>query len=80
MSSRPGFHSRERRGLVSRARSAGGYFTDGVRLLHLRALSNGKHARANIEDCRTLALSYASLAELDRMRLHPVAVGDDRAA
>jgi len=60
-------------GRASSARSACGYFTDGARLLHVVALARGSRATALVEDCRTLDLYCASLLDLDRMRLTPVA-------
>jgi hypothetical protein len=72
MSPRPVSKARVSRSLLSKARSAGGYFTDGVRLLHVRVFTQGGSPAAIVEDCRTLALFYASIAELDRMCLHPV--------
>jgi hypothetical protein len=53
---------------------AGAYLTDGTRLLRvvLPLAREDGHARATLEDCRTLDLLTCDAAHLGRMGLHPV--------
>jgi hypothetical protein len=52
----------------------GAYFTDGARLLHVLPLGRGRRDVVAVEDCRTLEVRVASVAEVARLRLRRVAV------
>jgi hypothetical protein len=55
------------------ARTAGKYFTDGARLLHVLPLGRRRRDVVAVEDCHTLEVSVASIADVTRLRLRRVA-------